>query len=60
MELKELAYKFATSLENMIVLHANNKGADQPAYPRSMISVFVIRPRESMIVKVATCQIALF
>ena len=26
-----------------LMLHANNKGADQPAHPRSLISVFVVR-----------------
>ena len=33
---------------------ANNKGADQPADPRSLISAFVIRLLESMISKLAT------
>ena len=33
---------------------ANNKGADQPAHPRSLISAFVIGLLESIISKLAT------
>ena len=32
---------------------ANNKGADQPAHPRRLISAFVIRCLESIISKLA-------
>ena len=32
----------ATSWENLFMPYANNKGADQPAHPRSLISAFVI------------------
>ena len=39
---------------------ANNKGADQPAHPRSLISTFVIRFLESFISKLATSQILIF
>ena len=31
------------------MLYANNKGADQPAHPRSQISVFVVRCLASII-----------
>ena len=34
---------WATSWENLIMPYANNKGADQPVYPRSLISTFVVR-----------------
>ena len=34
----------------------NNKGADQPAHPRSLISAFVIRLLESVISRLATSQ----
>ena len=27
--------------ENLTLLHANNKGADQPVHPHSLISMFV-------------------
>ena len=36
--------------ETLTPLHANNKGADQPAHPRSLISAFVIQSLQSLIV----------
>ena len=39
---------------------ANNTGADQPAHPRSLISVFVIRVLERTILKLAASQISFF
>ena len=39
---------------------ANNKGADQPAHLRSLISAFVIRFLESIICKLATDDISFF
>ena len=39
---------------------SNNKGADQPAHPRSLISTFVIHFLESIISKLATCKISIF
>ena len=39
---------------------ANNKGADQPAHPRSLISAFVIHCLESTISKLTTCEISTF
>ena len=39
---------------------ANNKGADQPAHPRSLISALVIRFLESIISKLATGEISIF
>ena len=39
---------------------ANNKGADLPAHPRSLISAFVIRLLESVISKLVTSKIAFF
>ena len=36
---------------------ANNKGADQPAHPRSLISAFVIHYLENTVVKLAPCKI---
>ena len=32
-----------------LMLYANNKGADQPAHPFSLISVFVVRCLDSII-----------
>ena len=39
---------------------ANNKGADQAAHPRSLISAFVIRLLESIISKLATSKFSIF
>ena len=39
---------------------ANTKDADQPAHPRSLISVFVIRCLESTISELATSEISIF
>ena len=39
---------------------ANNKGTDQPVYPRSLISAFVICILESIICKLATGEISIF
>ena len=33
----------------MMMSYANNKGADQPAHPRSLISAFVVRSLDSII-----------
>ena len=30
-------------MKNLFMPYANNKGADQPAHPRSLISAFVVR-----------------
>ena len=39
---------------------ANNTDAEQPAHPRSLISVFVVRVVESIISKLATGEISIF
>ena len=39
----------APSWENLLLPYANNKGADQPAHPRSLISTFVVRCLDSII-----------
>ena len=46
-------------LENLISLHANNKGADRLAHSHNLISVFVTRSLESRIVKLAPCKISI-
>ena len=45
---------------NLSSRFANNKGADQPAHPCSLISAFVICLLESIISKLATCEISHF
>ena len=46
--------------ENWTFLHANNKGADQPAHPCSLASTCVIHYQESIVVKLAQCKISPF
>ena len=38
--------------------HANNKGADQPAHPRSLISAFVVRCLERVVSLVSVNKIS--
>ena len=53
-----LQCKWATSWEKLFLPYANNKGADQPAHPRSLISAFVIRYLDSIISLVSTSKIS--
>ena len=39
---------------------ANNKGADQPAHPRSLVSAFVIHKLESIIYILARSELSIF
>ena len=41
--------KWAMACENLFIPYANNKGADQPARPRSLISAFVVRCLDSIV-----------
>ena len=50
--------KWATSRENLFLPYANNKGADQLAHPRSLISTFVVRCRDSIISLVSISKIS--
>ena len=45
---------------NWTLLYANNTGADQPAYPCSLVSAFVIRYLESRVIKLFPCKISIF
>ena len=49
---------WTTSWENLCMPYANNKGADQPTHPRSLISIFVARYRDSIIPLVSTSKIS--
>ena len=40
--------------------YANNKDADQPAHPRSLISTFVVRCLDSMICILAVSKVGVF
>ena len=44
--------------KNLFILYANNKCADQPAHPRSLISAFVVRYPYSIIPLVSISEIA--
>ena len=47
----------ATSWENMIILYANNKSADEPAHSRSLISAFVVHCLDIIIPLVSVSEI---
>ena len=49
---------WATSWENLFMPYANNKGADQPAHLRSLISAFIVRCLDSIIPVVSISKIA--
>ena len=51
-------YPWSTSWENLFMQHANNKGADQPAHPRSLINAFVVRCLDSIIPLVSIFKIS--
>ena len=46
------------STKNMFMPYANNKGADQPAHPGSLISAFVVRCLDSIIPLLAIAEIS--
>ena len=48
---------WAKSWANLFVPYANNKGADQPAHPRSLISTFVVHCLDSIIHLLAIAEI---
>ena len=52
-----LEYQWATLWENLFIPYANNKGADQPAHPRSLINAFVVRCLVSIKSLLATAEI---
>ena len=49
---------WAPSWENLFLPYANNKGADQPAHQRSLISAFVVRCLDSIIPLLARAEIS--
>ena len=42
-----------------VYANANNKGADQPAHPRSLISAFVVRYLDSIICLLAKAKFSI-
>ena len=49
---------WATSWKNLFMQYVNNKGADQPAHSRSLMSTFVVRCLDSIIPLVSTSKIS--
>ena len=49
---------WARPWENLFMTYANNKGAIQPAHPRSIISAFVVRCLDSIIPLVSISKIS--
>ena len=49
---------WSTSWENLFLQYANNKGANQRAHPRSLISTFVICCLDSIIPLVSISKIS--
>ena len=47
-------------MKTCLMPYANNKGADQPAHPRSLISAFVVRSSDSVISLVSRSEISRF
>ena len=45
-------------MKNLFMPYANNKGTDQPAHPRSLISAFVVRCLVSIICLVSILAIS--
>ena len=50
--------KWAMSWEDLFLPYANNKGADQPAHLRSLISTFVVRCPDSILSLVSVSEIS--
>ena len=50
---------WASSRENLSSGCANNKGADQPAHPRSLISALLVRCLESIVSRLAKSEISI-
>ena len=46
--------------DNLVLLHANKKSADQPAHPHSLIEALVIHYLTSIEIKLAPWKISLF
>ena len=45
-------------MRKRLISYANNKGADQPAHPRSLISAFVVRCLDSVMSLVSVIKIS--
>ena len=59
-EIRRCTLIWASTRENLSSGVSNNKDADQPAHPRSLISAFIIHFSESTIAKLATSENSIF
>ena len=50
----------ASTRERLTLLNTNNKGTDQPAHPRSLVSAFVVCFQESNKTTLATIKMSIF
>ena len=57
---EKVVHNWAATRENLLLGFCDNKGADQPAHPRSLISAFVIHVLESKISRLAISEISMF
>ena len=58
---QHIAYTTEPGHEKICLMsYANNKGADQPAHPRSLISAFVVRCLDSIISLDSIAEISKF
>ena len=57
LQLKTLTNKLGSTREPLKSLHANNKGADQSAHPRSLVSVVGIRSLVRTIFKLSPSEV---
>ena len=69
MYVSQLTYSFSMDIQDVygpghakmcLMPYANNKGADQPAHPHSLISTFVVRCLDSMICALAIPKVSRF
>ena len=59
--LESVTIKIGPDHEEMCLMpYANNKGADQPARPRSLISTFIVRCLDSTICILALSKVSRF
>ena len=50
--------KMSRDMRKRVLCHANNKGADQAAHPRSLISAFVVHCLDSVMSLVSVTKIS--
>ena len=50
-------FQLSLVMRNLFMAYANNNGTDQPVHPRSLISAYVIRCLDSIILLVSISEI---